>query len=324
MVGSRVRYRSPGKVVDELEYLASLDFHQINIADDLFTANKQHCHAVCDEILRRGLKTKWTSFARVDTVSKDVLAKMKQAGCDAVSFGIETANRDMLKTIKKGITPEQVLEAARMCTDTGVTPFASFILGLPGETPETLEETMAFGRTIKAMGVSYGFHLLAPFPGTEVRDQAERYGITILTNDWREYHANRAIVETPAVTRHMLDDVVKEWEREFDEYLGDLKKNRETGQASAEELWPLVRLEHCVRTYDLMMAAAVEQKGTWTIDGRPPTDAEALAGLAERIDGLTGHSRAELEATVRFAIEQGYLAFTTEDGRVTWAWNDYL
>jgi radical SAM superfamily enzyme YgiQ (UPF0313 family) len=109
MVGAKVRYRDPIKVVDELEYLAGLGFSQINMADDLFTANKKHCFAVCDEIMRRGLKTKWTSFARVDTVSLDVLKAMKTAGCSAVSFGVETGNKEILKTIKKGITLDQVV-----------------------------------------------------------------------------------------------------------------------------------------------------------------------------------------------------------------------
>ena len=130
MVGARVRYRSAAKIVDELEYLNSLNFHQVNIADDLFTANKNHCNAVCDEIIKRGLQLKWTSFARVDTVSEDVLSKMKTAGCTAVSFGIESANPQILKTIKKGITLDQVEAAVGMCQRAGITPFASFILSV--------------------------------------------------------------------------------------------------------------------------------------------------------------------------------------------------
>ena len=90
MVGARVRYRSTKSVVDEMEQLSKLGFSQINIADDLFTANKEHCIKICDEIISRNLKVKWSSFARVDTVSPEVLSRMKEAGCTAVSFGIET------------------------------------------------------------------------------------------------------------------------------------------------------------------------------------------------------------------------------------------
>jgi len=184
MVGSRVRYRSPDKIVDEMEYLSSLNFHQINIADDLFTANRKHCLAVCDEILKRRLELKWTSFARVDTVSDEILAKMKVAGCSAVSFGVESGNPQILATIKKGITRQQVVAAVDMCRRAGIIPHASFILGLPGETPQTIRETMDFGEQLKELGLSYGFHLLAPFPGTEIRENSDQYGIKILTDDW--------------------------------------------------------------------------------------------------------------------------------------------
>ena len=109
MVGARVRYRDPVRVVDEMEELSALDFHQINLADDLFTANADHCLAVCNEILNRGLRVKWTSFARVDTVSRQMLEKMRQAGCTTVSFGVESGSPEMLRRIKKGITLEQVV-----------------------------------------------------------------------------------------------------------------------------------------------------------------------------------------------------------------------
>ena len=196
MVGARVRYRNPIKVVDELAYLSTLDFHQINIADDLFTASKKHCLAVCDEILRRQLEIQWTSFARVDTVSRPVLERMKQAGCTAVSFGVESGSPEILTTIKKGITLDQVIHAVSMCNDVGVTPQASFILGLPGETPQTLQQTVAFAEHLKGMGVLHGYHLLAPFPGTDVRENSQDYDIQIMSNDWDDYHANQAIVRT--------------------------------------------------------------------------------------------------------------------------------
>jgi len=169
MLGPTVRYRNPSQVVDELEYLSGLGFHQINIADDLFTANKKHCLAVCDEIIAREIEATWTCFGRVDTVSPEILERMKAAGCDAICFGVESANAAILKTIKKGITIDQALAAVAMCSDAGITPHASFILGLPGETPQTLKETNDFGKRLKDRGALCGFHILAPFPGTEER-----------------------------------------------------------------------------------------------------------------------------------------------------------
>jgi radical SAM superfamily enzyme YgiQ (UPF0313 family) len=86
MGGTKVRYHSADRVATELAYLASRRFERINIADDLFTANPDHCLAVCQAILDRNLTINWTAFARVDTVSEKLLIQMKAAGCSAVSL----------------------------------------------------------------------------------------------------------------------------------------------------------------------------------------------------------------------------------------------
>ena len=324
MVGARVRYRSPEKVVDELQYLGSWNFHQINIADDLFTANKQHCLGVCNEIIERGLKLTWTSFARVDTVSDELLTKMKAAGCNAVSFGIESANPRILKTIKKGITLDQVEAAVGMCRRAGVTPYASFILGLPGETPATIAETMAFGERLKRQGLAFGFHLLAPFPGTEIREQCDRYGIRILTNDWSRYHANRAIVETPEVDRRTLDGIVIEWEDEYNQLLADIKQRMQTEEASDEEAQQVINLERIVLIYDLMMKSEIERNGSWSHDDHPVSTADSLRKLATRISRSFDATFEQLYDTLEHALQEGNLTCTDRNGKVRWRWEDYL
>ena len=324
MGGVKVRYGNPRRVVDEMESLSELNFHQINLADDLFTANERHCLAVCNEIIERELNIKWTSFARVDTVSMEVLRRMKEAGCDTVSFGVETSNPGILKTIKKGITTEQVLAAVNMCTNAGITPHASFILGLPGETPETLKETIDFGKRLKDMGVAHGFHLLAPFPGTEIREKNDKYGIKILTDDWRQYHANRAIVETSSVNREMLDEIVIEWENQFDEWLGEIKRLREKGEAAEDEAWQLTRLEHTVLIYDLMMGKVLEEKGSWPDKGEPVSAGDTIKTLVNRIAGSIDHEQEQVFNTLTFAVEQGNLRCIKENGQVRWEWVDFL
>ncbi len=324
MVGAKVRYRSAGKIVDELEYLNSLNFHQINIADDLFTANKNHCNAVCDEIIKRGLQLKWTSFARVDTVSDAVLAKMKAAGCSAVSFGIESANPQILKTIKKGITLKQVEDAVDMCQRAEIIPFASFILGLPGETPETIKETMEFGNRLKKRGLSFGFHLLAPFPGTEVREYSKRYGLKILSDDWSQYHANRAIVETPAVDHHTFDEIVVKWEQEYDDYLADIKVRMEKKEATKEEIWEIENLERIVLLYDLMMKNVIEQKGFWSHGGRPLSTLDNLKIFIDRISRSVDAGPQMLFDSLGHALKQGNLKYTDLNGTIRWQWVDFL
>ncbi len=160
----------------------------------------------------------------------------------------------------------------------------SFILGLPGETPETLKETVEFGERLKELGAYHGFHLLAPFPGTEVRQESDKYGIKILTNDWTQYHANRAIVETSSVSQDMLNETVMEWEKKFDERLGKIKRLMERGEATKEEAWQLQKLEHTVLIYDLMMGRVLEEKGFW--NHKDKTDSgDALKKLITPIPG---------------------------------------
>lgn len=324
MAGARVRYRDPARVVDEMAALARLDFKQINIADDLFTASRRHCLSICDEIMRRGLRVSWTSFARVDTISVEILTRMRAAGCTGISFGVESGNPGILETVRKGITVKQVIDAAAMCQQAGMTAFASFILGLPGETPETLEETLAFADRLKQMGVPSGFHLLAPFPGTEIRDRCDRFGIRILTDDWSAYHANRAIVETASVTAGMLDDIVIGWEQDYNAYLGDIARRRAEGRISEAEAAPLVNLERTVALYDMMMESAVENHGRWDGAEAAGDAADMLSILARRIGRVGQTSESNLRDALAWALSTGGLRNAGPNGRVRWEWVDDL
>ncbi len=321
MVGARVRYRDPVRVVDELAQIAGYGFHQINLADDLFTASAGHCLAVCEEILRRGLEVRWTSFARVDTVSVPVLKKMRQAGCQAVSFGIETGDPQIMKTIRKGITLDQVEAAVAMCNEAGLMPHGSFILGLPGETPQSIERTLAFGRRLETMGVCYGFHLLAPFPGTRVRDRAGEYGIRILTDDWREYHANRAIVETASVPAARLDEIAGGWKERFDAYLGDIQRRMGTGEASQDEADTIINLERTVLLYDLMMKELIE---TDPGESEGADAAASLENLSRRLAARCRYDAPALHAALAYTHANGNLRRCRDGGTLCWRWVERL
>jgi anaerobic magnesium-protoporphyrin IX monomethyl ester cyclase len=323
MVGAKVRYRNPEKVVDELAYLHGLNFPQINIVDDLFTASKGHCLAVCHEIQKRNLDIRWTSFSRVDTLSRDMLVEMKKAGCYAVSFGVETGNPDMLKTIKKKITLEKVVEAATLCREVGVDVHFTFILGLPGETPETMKQTVEFSERLNRIVGSCGFHLLAPFPGTEIRERSDELGISILTQDWSDYHANRAIVETSTVNKAMLDDFILAWEKKHLDQLGRLKQRRESGEASESEAWDLTKLEHIGVIHDLMMSQAVEENGFWDTQ-KWSSDQDSLNRLADQVWRFSRSGKEQVQKTLAYAFGKGNLIRLEQDGLTRWGWRDYL
>lgn len=317
MVGAKVRYRSAQSVVDEMETVARYGFHQINIADDLFTANEAHCIAICEEMRKRRLDVRWTSFARVDTVSLNVLKAMKEAGCTAVSFGMESANAGILKTCRKGITRRQIVEAVRMCAEAGIQAHGSFILGLPGETAETIAETLAFGEELKAMGVSFGFHLLAPFPGTRVREERETYGIRILSDNWDDYHANRAIVETDGADRHMMNAIVEEWENAFNAELGRISDRMKSGEATDGERALLTNLERTVWLYEMMMADVFK-----TIGVQPEEPIEtAVHTLTERVLPFVQHATSpKLQAVLQTAVQNKDLVPIHQEDGIHWGW----
>jgi radical SAM superfamily enzyme YgiQ (UPF0313 family) len=326
MVGARVRYHSADRVAAELQYLASLEFHQINIADDLFTANQQHCLAVCDKILDRQLAINWTAFARVDTVSEKLLSKMKAAGCSAVSFGIESANPAILNTIRKGITLEQIRNAVRMCRRAGIRAYASFILGLPGETPQTIKETVDFATDLQQEGLAYGFHILAPFPGTEVRERADRLGIRILTDEWSKYDANRAVVETASVNRRMLETVVVDWENQFNQYLEYIDKNMRNGTATEDEVRQLKSLENTVTLYELMMSAPFEESGSIALSAGSSAISRkmGLEMLMDRITASMDIDSRKLKAALQHAIQNGDLEIGGSNGKLSWQWRSFI
>src|SRR4030042_7048036 len=133
---------------------------------------------------------------------------MRGAGCDFLCYGVESADQRILDTIKKKITPHKVKEAVRLAKEAGIEALASFILGLPGETEETLKKTIDFAKELRT---PCALHALAPFPGTELWERAKEFGIRMLTTDWSRYSANEAITETEGVTARMLNETMCEY-----------------------------------------------------------------------------------------------------------------
>jgi radical SAM superfamily enzyme YgiQ (UPF0313 family) len=226
MVGQKVRYRSMEKVVDEIEMLMKMGFDLINIADDLFTVNKARVLQFCKIIKERKISLVWSAFSRVNTVDPEILAVMKSAGCYAISFGIESGNAEMLKRIRKGITLSQARHAVKICKSAGIRTHASFMVGLPGETPQTLNDSLSFANSLD---IEYGFHFLAPFPGTTLRENIDEYDLEIMTNDWNKYDANRAIVRTSELSPEDIDNFVANWSKKQDDLWHSLLQTYKQG-----------------------------------------------------------------------------------------------
>jgi hypothetical protein len=212
-----------------------------------------------------------------------------------------------------------------MCGRTDMAAYASFILGLPGETPQTLKETLSFAGELKRIGLSYGFHLLAPFPGTDVRERKEHYGIHILTSDWSRYHANEAIVETASIKAGLLNEIVTKWRREYDDYLGEIQVKMQQNQATAAESFQVTNLERIVLVYQLMMNSTLEKHGSWVTDVPGMREKPLTAMLVDRIKNhVRSASPAEIAGVLKHALQQGDISVTQENGKIRWQWTENI
>jgi anaerobic magnesium-protoporphyrin IX monomethyl ester cyclase len=322
LVGPSIRWRNAESVVDEMEHIASLGFHQVNLADDLFTARKPHAYAVCDEIIKRGVKLTWTSFANVNTVDVPLLTRMREAGCVTVSFGLESGNQEILRTVKKGTKIPNILKAVDACMEAGVHPHGSFIVGLPGETKETLRETIAFANTLREMGAQTGFHMLAPFPGTPVYDEAEKFGIKILTENWDDFHANHAITENDALDRETAEAVVDEIYGAVGKLFGELAERIKNGTASTEDVERYAIIERQGVYYDMMMKDVLETYGSWHTDTTRIPESEAIEGVVGIVSRATERPHDMVERAVRYGLDNDLLRYTSADGVCRWEFAD--
>jgi anaerobic magnesium-protoporphyrin IX monomethyl ester cyclase len=177
--GSSYRERSAGNVIDEVEQVLRLGYERISFADDVFTLNAARVTEICEEIARRRLRFGWECLGRVDGFDRATAALMKQAGCFRVFFGIESGNDGVLKLMNKRITTAQARSAVRAAHDAGLEVGAFFILCYPGETDDTVLDTLRFASSLPLDYV--GLTMPYPLPGTAL---FERVGDRI-SRQWR-------------------------------------------------------------------------------------------------------------------------------------------
>jgi anaerobic magnesium-protoporphyrin IX monomethyl ester cyclase len=159
-----VRLLSPERVVQEIKVLYGRGIRNIHMYADLFTVNREQVIGICELILKEGLKIKWTCNSRVDYVDEEMLAIMGRAGCWMITWGIESGNEAILKKAAKGANPKKAHQALTWARKAGIKNWGYFIIGLPGETVETIRETIDFSKTLRLeLAV---FHVAAPYPGT--------------------------------------------------------------------------------------------------------------------------------------------------------------
>lgn len=173
--GNVWRARSAKKVVDEMELLVKkFGAKELRFCDDNFTRSEQRVLDICRELIKRKIKLSWGCAARADFVTPRMLAAIKKAGCWQVGFGIESGNPEVLKKTQKGLTLETIRKAVRMTRESGMEARGFFILGLPGDTEKTMQQTIDFAKELQ-LDVA-NFYMTVPFPGTEIAQKSGDFG----------------------------------------------------------------------------------------------------------------------------------------------------
>jgi radical SAM superfamily enzyme YgiQ (UPF0313 family) len=164
--GGSYRERSPQNVVDEIDEVLALGYDRISFADDVFTMKKERVIGVCREIKRRGLDFTWECLGRVDALDYPTALEMKEAGCTRIFFGIESGDDQILKLMNKKITTEEAGQAVDAAHRAGLQVGAFFIICYPGDTDDTVLETLHFATSLPLdyLGLSMPY----PLPGTDL------------------------------------------------------------------------------------------------------------------------------------------------------------
>jgi len=202
--GQTVRLRSPELIVEELRILDGLGIHSVHMYADLFTVRREQVVRLCSLILKEGLQVRWTCNSRVDFVDADLLTLMSRAGCWLISWGIESANEAILKRVRKGYCPDQVTAALQWARAAGIRNWGYFIIGLPGETEETIQETVALSKRLP-LDLAL-FHIAAPHPGTPMYEEVVANGWLRPGVRWEDVDMDRStVLEYPGLSAEQLE-----------------------------------------------------------------------------------------------------------------------
>jgi len=208
---TRMAMRSARSIVDEIKKIQE-DFPYIThifFSDDVLTLwADSHILKICDLIVKENIKITFEGSTRANLVEEEMIARMAEAGLVRLSFGLETVNTQMRDTMRKQVKLEDYPRACKICENNNVEAMTSVMIGLPGETLDTIEELSNFlanAREVKQANCS----IAVPYPGTEFNDMAVAgtHGVELLSKDFSKYlRYGKAVTKVGELTS---EDLIK-------------------------------------------------------------------------------------------------------------------
>ncbi len=221
MHGRKLRVRKPERVVDEMEHDIRLCPQVLKggeffFEDDTFTLHKPTAFGICEEILKRGLKVTFSVNARTDTADLEMMCILKRAGCRELLVGFESAEQGILDRVQKHATVEQAETFMARAKEAGIDVHGCFVLGLPGETRESMRRTIDWANGLGLHTAQYS--AAVPFPGTSYFKACEEEGL-LQTRDWSRWldpaGEQSGIVSYPGLAKEDVDLEVNRGLRAF-------------------------------------------------------------------------------------------------------------
>ncbi len=197
-----IRYRSPENVVEEIEFMINnFGIKEIHFEDDNLTLKRGHIKEICELILRKNIKISWAcpNGIRADTIDEELLSLMKKSGCYYLAFGFESGNQKILNNVKKRTKLDTLRKAAVLSSKIGIMTQGFFIFGLPGETKETINNTIKFAKSTPLDRAQ--FLLLDVLPGSELWDKLD-FGKKV---DWTKESFHEATWIPPSIDKKTLE-----------------------------------------------------------------------------------------------------------------------
>ena len=210
--GQKMRTRSPQNVYEEVKWIKENlpQVKDISFDDDTFSADRKHARTVAELI--KPLNVSWVINARANC-DYETLKIMREAGLHHVIVGFESGNPQILKNIKKGVSKEQAIQFVKDCKKLGITIHGAFIMGLPGETRETIKETIEYAKRLDLESIQVS--LASPYPGTEFWDQCKREGWIASENYIDNTGHQMCIVNYPHLSNQEIFDAVERFYSKF-------------------------------------------------------------------------------------------------------------
>ena len=213
MFGTRIRFMSADRVLELIRNLQkTFGIREISFYDDTFTAHKRRVEELCNALIRERIRISWSCFARVDSVSPDLLKLMHAAGCHQIMYGFESADDSILEGINKRVKFSSYDQIVKWTRDARIDIRGAFMLGSLGETTASLQKTIDYS---KSLGIQFAiYNITTPFPGTRLYDDVAARGY-LKHRDWDQYDLAHAVMELPTIPATEVERFYARAYREF-------------------------------------------------------------------------------------------------------------